>query len=362
MKHSLKFFLISLFLTGCSLSDLTDPFTNLLSSDEILFLSSYENVKIVEQDSKITGQNAHPVNISDERVQGALKLLLFRVGNKTESLFPGKKLEIISYNISRGLSKANKNQDVVFTMEDWYSGLPGTKLKDNRVVSGRVFYNKDGLNVIFGSVLRQGFQSTTDPMLVSRNPDLKTNPYVPGSRSFSVKNPFALAVPPNSGIMKPRVAKGRADWIILTSKSLVARSNLSENERKAARASNIEVQGLKSEVQQLRQELQSMRNPNQRYFNPNQQYRYNSQPYSYQQPYQYQQPYPYQQQPYQYQQPYPYPYPPYPNQNVYQNQQYGQPNPQSSNNQLSLKSLENMRSRGLISEESYLKKLKELGY
>jgi hypothetical protein len=27
-----------------------------------------------------------------------------------------------------------------------------------------------------------------------------------------------------------------------------------------------------------------------------------------------------------------------------------------------LKSLENMRSRGLISEESYLKKLKELGY
>ena len=172
MKHSLKFFLISLFVTGCSLSNLTDPFTNLLSSDEILFLSSYENVKIVEQDSKITGQNAHPVNISDERVQGALKLLLFRVGNKTESLFPGKKLEIISYNISRGLSKANKNQDVVFTMEDWYSGLPGTKLKDNRVVSGRVFYNKDGLNVIFGSVLRQGFQSTTDPMLVSRNPDL----------------------------------------------------------------------------------------------------------------------------------------------------------------------------------------------
>ena len=79
------------------------------------------------------------------------------------------------------------------------AGLPGTKLKDNRVVSGRVFYNKDGLNVIFGSVLREGFQSTTDPMLVSRNPDLKTNPYVPGSRSISVKNPFALAVPPNSG-------------------------------------------------------------------------------------------------------------------------------------------------------------------
>ena len=226
MKNKVKIILVSIFLSGCSFSDLTDPFTNLISSDEILFLSAYENVKIVEQDSESTGQNTHPVNISEERIEGALKLLLFRIGNSTKSLFPGKKLEIISFNISKGLSKANKNQDIVFTMEDWYAGLPGTRLKDNRVVSGRVFYNKDGLNVIFGSVLREGFQSTTDPMLVSRNPDLKTNPYVPGSRSFSVKNPFALAVPPNSGIMRPRVAKGRADWIILTSKSLVARSNL----------------------------------------------------------------------------------------------------------------------------------------
>tara|TARA_Y100000022_G_scaffold195434_1_gene201106 strand:- start:16 stop:1074 length:1059 start_codon:yes stop_codon:yes gene_type:complete len=352
MKHKLKILLISFFLTGCTFSDLTDPFTDLLKSDEILFLSAYENVKIVEQDSQLTGKNSHPVNISQERVEGALKLLLFRVGNSTQSLFPGIKLDVISYNISKGLSKADKNQDIVFTMEDWYSNLPGTRFKDNRVVSARVFYNKDGLNVIFGSVLRKGFQSTTDPMLVSRNPDLKSNPYVPGSRLFSVKNPFALSVPPNSGIMRPRVAKGRVDWIILTGKSLIARSNLSESDRKSARSSNIEVQGLKSEVQQLRQELQSLKG------GPNQRYRYNTQPYPYPQPYQYQRTYPYQQ-PSPYQQPYAYPYA---KPNIYQNQQYGQPSPLPPNNQLSLKSLENMRSRGLISEESYLRKLKELGY
>ena len=362
MMLKLKYSLILLFLAGCSsLSELTSSFSNIISDDEILFLSAYENVKIVNQDSNTTGQNSHPISISEERVEGALKLLLFRVGTQTKSLFPGRKLEIIAYNISEGLSKANKNQDIVFTMEDWYSGLPGTRLKDNRVVSGRVFYNKDGLNVIFGSVLRKGFQSTTDPMLVSRNPDLKKNPYVPGSRSLSVKNPYALAVPPNSGIMKPRVAKGRADWIVLTKRALVARSNISESDRRAARSSNIEVQGLKSEVQQLRQELQSLKNPNQ-------QYRYNTQPYPYPQPYPYQQPYSYQQ-PYPYQQPLPYQQPnpyqqayPYPYQNPYQNQQFRQPSTQAQPNQLSLKSLENMRSRGLISEESYLKKLKELGY
>ena len=32
------------------------------------------------------------------------------------------------------------------------------------------------------------------------------------------------------------------------------------------------------------------------------------------------------------------------------------------NTSITLKSLENMRSRGLISEENYLKKLKELGF
>ena len=53
MKNKLKIILVSIFLSGCSFSDLTDPFTNLISSDEILFLSAYENVKIVEQDSQI---------------------------------------------------------------------------------------------------------------------------------------------------------------------------------------------------------------------------------------------------------------------------------------------------------------------
>ena len=192
----LKLLIISFLLSSCSsLSNITDSFSDFIADEEILFLSSYENVKIVDQDSNLTGQNSHPVNVSEERIEGALKLLLFRVGKKTNSLFPGKKLEVISLNISKGLAKANKNQDIVFTMEDWYSGLPGTRLKDNRVVSGRVFYNRDGLNVIFGSVLREGFQSTTDPMLQSRNPDLKKNPYMPGSRLISVKNPFALAVP-----------------------------------------------------------------------------------------------------------------------------------------------------------------------
>ena len=51
----------------------------------------------------------------------------------------------------------------------------GTKkaLSNNLVTSGRLFYNKNGLNIIFGSVMRKGNMSDTDPMLSHGvNPDL----------------------------------------------------------------------------------------------------------------------------------------------------------------------------------------------
>ena len=106
------------------------------------------------------------------------------------------------------------------------------------------------------------------------------------------------------------------------------------------------MQGLRDELQQLKQELRSMRNPNQMY---NQ---YGNRAYTgYPQNMQPQPPYPY----YQYRYPQPYQNP---------NQYYPRPQQQPirPNSELTFKSLENMRSRGLISEENYLKKLKELGY
>ncbi len=345
MKKFLYIILFSLTLSSCSS---LDSLGSLFSDDKkIFYLSAYENVKIVEQDSNITGKNVHPVQIAPERISGALQQFIIRVGKDTFSMFPDNKINFVSEAISKALANAKPDEDVVFTMENWYAGLPGTRLRDNKVVSGRLFYKRDGLNLIFGSVLRDGFTSTTDPMLNTRNPDLKTNPYLPGSRTISIKNPYALAAPPNTGIVRPKIARGRADWVVLTRQALKARAPLTPAQKQMAKATNIEVEGLRNELQQLKRELQTMRgSPKQNYY--------------YQQPYygnrqQYQQPYP----------PvkaYPYPYPP--NQMIYQNpnlQNIPQGN-QQDNRQISLKSLENMRSRGLISEESYLNKLKELGY
>ena len=80
------------------------------------------------------------------------------------------------------------------------------KTSDNRVVSGRNFYNRDGLNIIFGSVLRE--VSTNNRSDASfKNPDLRQNPYLPGSRKITVKSPYPLAAPPDSGIVRPAISK-----------------------------------------------------------------------------------------------------------------------------------------------------------
>ncbi len=239
--------------------------------------------------------------------------------------------------------EAKPNQDVVFTQEGWYKKK---SLSNNLVTSGRVFYNKNGLNIIFGSVMRKGNLSETDPLLSHGvNPDLKQNPYAPGSRFQSIKSDYILTTIPNSGAFRPKEAKGRVDWLVFTPRALTARSDLTFDQKKFSTASNFQVQGLRNELNTLKKELRNIRqnqynNYNAGYGNyiPRQQY---------------------------YAPPPPPPYGYYPNPNYqYPTQQNSQVNPQIPNNnrQISLKSLESMRERGLISEETYIKKVQELGY
>ena len=317
---------------------------NPFKDNKFYYKNGYQRVQLDVENENI--RNIHPVKINPLKIEGALKLIVTKYGAKSETLFQKDKFLPYSVAISEALTEAKSNQDVVFTVEGWYKKKT---LSDNRVTSGRVFYNKNGLNIIFGSIMRKGNMSDTDPMLSAGiNPDLRKNPYVPGSRYQSVRSEFLLSTIPNSGVFRPKEAKGRADWLVFTRKALQARDHLTSDQRKFATGANIQVQGLRDEVQQLKRELQSMRNPQQIV------------PYGYPQ-YQYQAPL--------YQQPRPYPpqqggypyYPPAPQYGYPQQQQY-YPTQKPNTNNLTLKSLEKMRERGLISEENYLKKLKEFGY
>ena len=326
-------FIISTILSGCS------SIGGLFDDNKYYYKNGYQRVQLdIENES---AKNSHPIKIDPLKIEGALKLILTKYGPRSEPLFQQVKLLPYSVSISEALIEAKPNQDVVFTIEGWYKKKT---VSDNLVTSGRIFYNKNGLNIIFGSIMRKGNISETDPMLSHGiNPDLVKNPYAPGSRYQTFKNKYFLSTIPNSGVFRPREAKGRSDWLVFSKKALVDRPNLTMDQKTFASGRNIQVQGLRDEVKQLRQELQNIqRNPYQTY-NPPQGY---------------------------YPPPQGYPTPPYgnyryapppPQQYYYGNNQQQMAIPKSRN-QISLKSLENMRERGLISEENYLRKLKELGY
>ena len=331
-------------LVGCST-------INIFDENKFYYKSGYQRVQLDSEDERVN--NIHPININPNSIEGALKLVLTTFGGKPQPLFPDDRVYSYSKAISDALLEAKPDEDVVFTIEGWYKQKG---LSANKVTSGRIFYNKSGLNLIFGSILRQGNISETDPMLGhALNPDLTKNPYAPGSRFQTINNKFRLSALPNSGVFRPNAAKNRKDWLVFSSRALRPRASLSRQEQTMALRSNIGVEQLKMELEDLRKELRSVRSPYQqnRGYYPPQSTQYNS-PYT-QRPYDMNNQTPYQNN-------YIYSRPGRNNQGYYQQNSITQPRNNSPNNQITLKSLESMRERGLISEENYLKKLRELGF
>ena len=84
MKNIKLIFLI--ILTSCV------SFDDILYDEKVFFLSGYENVKVIDQDSNISGPNIHPVSIEPERIEGAFQQFIIRIGTKTIPLFLARKL------------------------------------------------------------------------------------------------------------------------------------------------------------------------------------------------------------------------------------------------------------------------------
>jgi len=335
---NIKFVVLLFFLNACSTSVFKNPFGN-----KYFYKSGYETVQLTHQDVKTT-KNLHPINIPRERIEGALRLVLIKKKSTSHQLFDERDLSNFSLAISDALKEAKHNQDVIITVEGWYK----TKyIKNNHVSSARIFYNRKGLNIIFGSIMRKGIQHETDALVAATvNPDLKTNPYVPGSRTKTIKNPYALTAPVNSGVFRPKEARNRIDWLVFTPKALRSRGPVSIEDRRLAYRSNIEVQNFRNELDKLKAELRNFRNNQNlsygnRYYNP--EIRYYENKGRYMQPN------------------YNYPY----NQPYFQSPKI----PKSTNQRITnstvrnsemINEIMNLRKRGLISKDEYNERIKNL--
>ena len=254
----LRFFALTLFmfgaLPGCSL-----PSFGFGSDDDqevVLWRSHDEFVRLEARDGG--SPNNQPIKLSRERIKGALRNIFVRqtIKDGPTPLFSEVDLQILGRYFEEGLEKASPNQDLTFAIESWHKGFFG--LKTNKIITGRLFYLNNHLNLIFGSLMRDGPMHEGYGELSARNPDTRINPYVPGLRAISVKMDAIISTSPDSGIF--RAATNRPDWLVFLPKALEAHGPVAAPGKRAPReAATGDYRQLREEVNRLKQELRQGR-------------------------------------------------------------------------------------------------------
>jgi len=158
-------------------------------------------VKIERQD-RPTGLavavNAHPAEISTERLRYLLESIDVRLNDKVESLFNEDEVGVMSNKIHEGLALAGPDEDVTFAVVGHHAVLFG--LKQRMITTGRLFCQGGQLNIIFGEILRE----------VKDNEDLRLNPYRIGSRSAGEHRELQLIVKQG----REAFTMKRPDWVM----------------------------------------------------------------------------------------------------------------------------------------------------
>ncbi len=199
--------------------------------------------------------NQHPIEINRDRLRGALGLVRFRASSRDnwQPLFTKENLQILGAILEEGLAKARPNQDVTFALESWHRVLLGIRSDD--VITGRIFYANNRLNLIFGKIGPSNKQSDSQAELSARNKDIRLNPYVPGLRGIEVKNDIQLSAPPGSGVFRPAGLK-RHDWLVFDQKTLALQGRTRTAPRGGAPSSG----GIgSSALDDLRQEIENLK-------------------------------------------------------------------------------------------------------
>lgn len=107
-------------------------------------------IKLAPTESSSKISNAHPVELETSTLLLALESIYIKKSRRNYvSLFSEAQQITLATYLATGLKKANKNQDVVFVLEKEKLLLGGLK-RDKVFVSGRAFYADGQLNIIIG--------------------------------------------------------------------------------------------------------------------------------------------------------------------------------------------------------------------
>ncbi|ALG68108.1 SHOCT domain-containing protein [Beggiatoa leptomitoformis] len=192
--------------------------------------------------------NQHPVNFTTEQLRQILASLKVERDNVTIPIFEEKELAILNPAITTGLSRANPMQDVTFAVIGMHTGLI---TNENRVTTGRVFYQEGQLHLIFG-LLHGEIDYTQDRRLY---------PFLAGSRQHAPTHAWRIV--PQTGL---NIAANASHTVAIDVNGFIKNIqqqalNRAMPEKLATETQKVSVETarLTEEVSQLKEEVQTLK-------------------------------------------------------------------------------------------------------
>ena len=242
----------------------------------VSFFDDYEDIiwqgaannyfKYDEQDSSKYGKNEHPVALEEKEIIDALTALEYTETNvlnveSVVSVFSYSQVRLLAEYLSKGLSKATPDQDIIFVIGGKKSKL--IVLKTKTFLTGRAFYKDNKLNIIIGEfdfARNQAFEAVLDP---GDTGEIAYN-FSFGSRTSKSKN-FEENINSISGVVQKDIkGKTRQDWFEIDIK-IAAEAYLAKKQEKESpqlyqdRALQVEAAKMARQRREMRAEMARMR-------------------------------------------------------------------------------------------------------
>jgi hypothetical protein len=212
-KNNLISFLITFFVFFSN----TVSAVSFFGDDEDIIWEGAPNnyFKYVEQDNSKFGKNDHPTTLDEKDIIDALNALVYSdtsiLGQETiVPVFSYSQIRLLAEYISKGLSKAKPDQDIIYAIGGSSKKL--LVLTRKSYTAGRVFYNEGKLNIIIGEynfVRSEAMEKELDP---SGRGDVNYN-FNHGYRKKESKH-FKGSIIGVAGVVQKEIkGKPRQDWI-----------------------------------------------------------------------------------------------------------------------------------------------------
>lgn len=203
--------------------------------------------------------NQHPINIAQDQLYNALSQITIKPEDNGDylPLFTEFELGVLSKNVAAALAEAGPTQDVTFAVIGWHKGAGLFSLSTEQLTTGRVFYQNGQVNLILGEAHRP-VQMGDNYATSGVGADRRLDPFVPGMRGFTQRHKWKLAALPKSGVYSAP-GGARNDWLVFSAQALAAPPPPAPGRPGApSAAEQARYDALNKQVQQLQQQLQQL--------------------------------------------------------------------------------------------------------